>query len=119
MFAPADVELNDFDARNPDRRGYKQGKMDQGDKPLKWSPSAKFDPAIVGASAAIRSGYFQGGISDFGKTEKKYHMHESGAWMGDQNRAVDKKDMVAFKKKSISAFAPKIKNTLHIKYSMR
>ena len=119
VFAPADVELNDFDARNPDRRGFKKGKEDQGDKPLKWSPSAKFDPAIVGASAAIRSGYFQGGIRDFGKTEKKYHMHESGAWMGDQNRAVDKKDMVAFKKKSISAFAPKIKNTLHIKYSMR
>jgi hypothetical protein len=46
-------------------------------------------------------------------------MHESGVWMGDQNRAVDKKDMVAFKKKSISAFAPKIKNTLHVKYSMR
>jgi hypothetical protein len=32
---------------------------------------------------------------------------------------VDKKDMVAFKKKSISSFAPKIKNTLQIKYSMR
>ena len=46
-------------------------------------------------------------------------MHESGVWMGDQNRAVAKKDMVAFKKKSISAFAPKVKSTLNIKYSMR
>jgi hypothetical protein len=45
-------------------------------------------------------------------------MHESGAWLGDQNRAVAKKDL-SLKKKSISAFAPKIKNTLHIKYSMR
>ena len=103
------MELNDFDARNPDRRGFKKGKENLGDKPLKWSPSAKFDPAIVGASAAIRSGYFQGGISDFGKTEKKYHMHESGAWLGDQNRAVAKKDL-SLKKKSISAFAPKIRS---------
>lgn len=119
VFNPADVELNEFDARNPDRRGYKQGKENLGSKPLKWSPSAKFNPDMVGASAAIRSGYFQGGISDFGKTEKKYYMHESGAWMGDQNRAVDKKDMAAFKKKSVNAFAPKIKNTLHIKYNKR
>jgi hypothetical protein len=119
VFAPANVEMNEFDARNPDRRGYKRGKENLGDKPLKWSPSDKFNPAIVGAAAAIRSGYFQGGINDFTKKEKQYHNKESGVWMGDQNKKVDRKDAVAFKKKSINAFAPKVKSTLHIKYSMR
>jgi hypothetical protein len=122
-FKSDDVELNEFDAKNPDRRGFKTGKEFRGDRPLKFKPSVRFNPDIAGGSAAKRSGWFQGGfsqelVSESAHNEKQYHMHESGAWLGDQNRNPSKKDAISKGKKSINPFPIKIKPTLKIKYSM-
>ena len=123
-FTDADVEINVWDAHNPDRRGMKAGKEFRGERPLRWKPSVRFNPEIAGGSASQRSGWFQGGTSQDtvgpkAHIEKSYHMQESGAWLGDQNRNPAKKDAISHNKKSINPFPIKIKPTLKIKYAMR
>ncbi len=121
-FSDADVEINVWDAQNPDRRGFKQGREYRGERPLKWQPSIRFNPAVVGGAASKRSGWFQGGTSQeftgpHAHIERRYNNHESGAWMGDQNTDPSLKDAVAKGKKSINPFTIKIPNKLSIRHT--
>lgn len=121
-FSKDEVEENIWDAHNPDRRGFKQGREFRGDRPLRWNPSEQFNPAIVGGSAASRQGWFQGGTSQKftgpkSHIEKHYHNRESAVWMGDQNTDPSKKDAISHNKKSIDPFAIKIPAKLSIRHA--
>lgn len=116
-----EVEENVWDAQNPDRRGFKQGKEFRGERPLRFHPSQQFNPAIVGGAASKRSGWFQGGTSQKftgpqAHIEDMYHNHESGAWMGNQNKDPSLKD-TALHKKTIDPFGIKIPASLSLKHA--
>lgn len=118
-FTPDQVEVNKWDAMNPDRRGFKSAKEFRGDRPLKFKPSLLFNPDIKGSAATIRSGYHQGGNTQHSTSAtahiaKRYAQNELGVHMGDQNQRVDRRDL-AISKKPVDPFAPKIKATLKVK----
>lgn len=80
-FRPEEIDENEFDARNPDRRGLKNKLVYRGDTPYYWRKD-EFRPDVAGGRG-IDSGFAKGG--DFNPQPLSSRLYNAGVFGDTSN----------------------------------